>query len=171
MHDRGPSAAITRSARPAPRMRARHGGWIAPLVAGFLAACGIGPDERSGGDAGRGDAQPAQLDTLLYDRVSVDDGDSTDWKSFKLEEGGKVTVNVWWDDPKAVGASVELRDMDAKSLVKLKHKGGVQQERLGPVKLKEGTYFLRIQASSGGSVYSYEISTGSGDVEDAVPDL
>jgi len=151
---------------PAPQL-AR---WLAPSAA-ILLACGTGPDERSGGDAGRGDAKPAALDSLLYDRVGVDDGDSTDWKSFKLGEDAKVTINVWWDDPKAVGATIELRDMDAKSLVKLQHKPGQQSEKLGPTKLKEGTYFLRIQAGSGASVYSYEISTGSADTKGGVPDL
>lgn len=145
--------------------------WLVPSLATASLGCGLGADERSGGDAGRGDAKPAALDTLLYDRVGVDDGDSTDWKSFKLEEGAKVTINVWWDDPKAIGANIELRDMDAKSLVKLKHAKGSKQEKLGPTKLKEGTYFLRIQASSGASVYSYEIVTGSGESPDAVPDL
>ncbi len=157
-------------------MRSKHAlafttRWLVPSLATALMGCGLGPDERSGGDAGRGDAQPAALDTLLYDRVGVDDGDATDWKSFKLEEGAKVTINVWWDDPKGVGATIELRDMDAKSLVKLKHASGSKQEKLGPTKLKEGTYFLRIQATSGASVYSYEIVTGSGDSPDAMPDL
>jgi len=145
--------------------------WLVPSLTLVLGACGTGPDERSGGDAGRGDAKAAAVDTLLYDRVGVEDGDSTDWKSFKLAEDAKVTINIWWDDPKGVGATLELRDMDAKSLVKLKHKGGQQQEKIGPTKLKEGTYFLRIQADSGASVYSYEISTGSDDSGGGVPDL
>ncbi len=144
---------------------------VAPALALFVSACGLGPDERSGGDAGRGDAKPAALDALLYDRVGVDDGDSTDWKSFKLEETTKITIKVWWDDPKAVSASVELRDMDAKSVGKLKHKRGEVMEALGPFELKEGTYFLRFQASGGASVYSYEITTGSADRGDVMPDL
>ena len=151
-------------------MRALIAPALSVLVSGLL-ACGTGPDEKSGGDAGRGDARAAQVDVLSYDRVGVDDGDSTDWKSFKLEEGAKVTINVWWDDPKSVGASIELRDMDAKSLAKLRHDKGAQKEVIGPIKLAEGTYFLRFQASSGASVYSFEISTGADDSGDAVPDL
>lgn len=134
--------------------------------------CGTGPDERSGGDAGRGDARPAQIDALLYDRVGVDDGDATDWKSFKLEEAAKVSIGVWWDDPKSVSATVELLDLDAKSVAKLKHAKGAQKETLGPIKLAEGTYFLRFRAASGASVYSFEISTGADDDGgDAAPDL
>ena len=51
-------------------------GWLVPPLALLFVACGTGPDERSGGDAGRGDAKPAAVDTLLYDRVGVDDGDA-----------------------------------------------------------------------------------------------
>lgn len=147
---------------------------VATALGGLAAASGcggVGPDERSGGDAGRGDARAAALDTLLYDRVGVDDGDSTDWKSFKIEEEAKVTIAVWWDDPKAIAASLELRDSDAKSLTKMAHKKGEQSEKMGPIKLKEGTYFLRVHASAGASVYSFEITSGSGGGEDAVPDL
>jgi len=147
---------------------------LAPLLALTGIAwlgCGTGPDERSGGDAGRGDARPAQIDALLYDRVGVDDGDATDWKSFKLEEAAKVSIDVWWDDPKSVSATVELLDLDAKSVAKLKHAKGAQKETLGPVKLAEGTYFLRFRAGSGASVYSFEISTGSDEGGDAAPDL
>ena len=140
-------------------------GWVA------LTACGLGPDERSGGDSGRGDAKAAALETLLYDRVSVDDGDSTDWKSFKLEDPAKVTVKIWWDDPKAVSATIELRDMDAKPVAKLKHSKSATPENLGPIKLGAGTYFMRIQAGAGASVYSFEISTGSDDEGGGVPDL
>lgn len=138
----------------------------------LLVACGgLGPDERTGGDGGRGDAQPAALDQLLYDRVSVEQGDSTDWKKFEVEETTKVTIKVWWDDPKAVGATVELRDQGGEKIADLKHQRGAQSESLGPVKLKEGAYFLKFRASSGASVYSYEISTGSGGGEDAAPDI
>lgn len=138
----------------------------------FLVACGgLGPDERTGGDGGRGDAQPAALDQLLYDRVSVAQGDSTDWKKFKIEETSKVTIKVWWDEPKAVGATVEIRDQAGGKIVDLRHKAGEQSEVLGPVKLKAGDYFLRFHAASGASVYSYEISTGSGGSNDAAPDI
>lgn len=144
---------------------------LTSCVALALSGCGIGPDERSGGDSGRGDAKAAALETLLYDRVSVDDGDSTDWKSFKLEDPASVTIKVWWDDPKAVSAAIELRDMDAKPAGKLKHVKGATAEKLGPIKLPAGTYFLRVQAASGASVYSYEISAGSDDSGGGVPDL
>lgn len=155
-----------------PLTRSRAFAFVLALSGIASLGCGTGPDERSGGDAGRGDARPAQLDALLYDRVGVDDGDSTDWKSFKLEEGAKVTINVWWDDPKGVSATLELRDLDAKSVAKLKHERGAQKETLGPIKLAEGTYFLRFFASSGASVYSFEVTTGAGDDGgDAVPDL
>ena len=78
---------------------------------------------------------------------------------------------MWWDEPKAVSATIELRDMDAKAVAKLKHDKGQKQEKLGPTKLAAGTYFVRIQASSGASVYSYEIVAGTAESPDASPDL
>ena len=137
----------------------------------FIAACGVGFDERSGGDAGRGDARPVVLETLSYDRISADDGDNTDWKSFKLTEAGKVTINVWWDEPAQVKASVEVRDQFGNPVEALKHKRGEPQEKLGPLKLAEGTYFVRFLADEGASVYSYEIIVGSAAKTPSGPDL
>jgi hypothetical protein len=145
--------------------------WILPAAGLLLVACGIGPNEKSGGDSGRGDAKEVALDALMYDRVSAEEGDSTDWKSFKLEEDSPVLIKVWWDDPKGIGATVELRDMEAKELGKLKHEKGAAAEKLGPIKLKEGTYYVRFNASSGGSVYSYQFVLGTGDPKDVLPDL
>lgn len=145
---------------------------IVPVLFTVVAACGgIGPDERSGGDSGRGDAKPAALDTLLYDRVSLEQGDATDWKKFEIEDAVKAKIKLWWDDPKAIGAVVELRDQGGDKIADLKHDRTAASEILGPVKLKEGVYFLRVKASGGASVYSYEISTGSGDSGDPVPDI
>jgi len=141
------------------------------MTTSILVACGgLGPDERTGGDGGRGDAQPAAVDQLLYDRLSTEQGDSTDWKKFVIEETAKVSIKVWWDDPKAVAATVEVRDKAGEKIGDLKHDKNSQSEVLGPLKLKGGTYFLRFKADGGSSVYSYEISTGSGG-GDAAPDI
>ena len=145
--------------------------WLATLVSVLIAGCGIGYNERSGGDAGRGDAQATKLDALLYDRVSAEDGDHTDWKTFKLESNGTVSVNVWWDDPKSIGGVVEIRDQFGKSLAKLRHDRSERKETLGPIKLPEGAYFLQFEAKEGASVYSFEVLTGSGGVDDETPDL
>lgn len=145
--------------------------WLVPVIPALIAGCGIGYNERSGGDAGRGDAQAIKLDTLLYDRVSADEGDQTDWKTFKLESNGSVTINVWWDDPKSIGAVVELRDQFGKSLAKLSHDRGQRKETLGPIKLPEGGFFLQFEAKGGASVYSFEVLEGSGGGGDDSPDL
>jgi len=138
----------------------------------LASACGgLAPDERTGGDGGRGDAQEVQIDTLQYDRVSVEQGDSTDWKKFTIEEATKATINVWWDDPKAISATIEVRDQAGDKIDDLKHDRSSNAEKLGPVKLKAGTYFLRVNAHDGASVYSYEVSTGSVGTGSKGPDL
>jgi len=147
--------------------------WLLPFVTSAVCftGCGIGYNEKTGGDAGRGDAQAVKTDALSYDRISALDGDHTDWKTFKLEGGAAVSVNVWWDDPKSVSGSVELRDQFGKSLGKLSHKKSERKETLGPIKVPEGSYFLQFEAKDGASVYSFEIITGAGGAADEFPDL
>lgn len=147
--------------------------WLLPFVTCFvsLTGCGIGYNEKTGGDAGRGDAQAVKTDALSYDRISSPDGDHTDWKTFKLEGAAAVSINVWWDDPKSVSASVELRDQFGKSMGKLSHKKGERKETLGPFKVPEGSYFLQFEATDGASVYSFEIITGAGGSTNELPDL
>ncbi|MFO0751246.1 MAG: hypothetical protein U1F43_37095 [Myxococcota bacterium] len=103
--------------------------------------------------------------------MSLDQGDATDWKKFEIEDAVKATIKVWWDDPKAISATIELRDKGGDKIADLKHDKSASSEKLGPIKLKEGVYFLRIKSSAGASVYSYEISTGSGDSGSPVPDI
>ncbi len=127
----------------------------------MLVACGPGFDEFTGGDGSRGEAQEVQVDTLLDDRVSADQGDNTDWKKFELDSSAGVTVKVWWDDP-SVGAVIAIRDELGQQLKSLKHAKGQRVEALGPVGLDDGAYFVEFRATGGASVYTYEIVTGEG---------
>jgi len=128
-----------------------------------LFACGPGFDENTGGDGSRGEAREVATDRAIDDRVSTDQGDNTDWKKFSLDSDSKVTVRFWWDEP-AVKVNVTLRDELGVKLVSLNHARGQREEILGPVKLKEGAYFLEVATSDGESVYTFEIQTGGGGV-------
>jgi hypothetical protein len=126
--------------------------------------CGVGFDERTGGDGGRGDAQSIQLGALHFDRVSATDGDHTDWKSFKLDEAQSFRVEIWWDEASSVRATIEARDalgnlIGGSSLV---HDRKVSSERTGPIGPLTGNVFLRIQASEGSSVYSLRVTPADG---------
>jgi hypothetical protein len=135
--------------------------------------CGVGFNENTGGDGGRGDARPVMANVLGYDRVSAEDGDHTDWKSVKLEDAGAVKVTIWWDDPSAVAATLEVRDQLGNAIpgALLKHNPSSRKEVLGPIKLAKGTSFIRVEASKGASVYSLEVQLEEDSPSGGGPDL
>ena len=135
----------------------------AALALGTVACGGIGFDERTGGDAGRGDAAGLKIGPLVYDRVDAPRGDNTDWKKFELEESGKVTLKVWWDEPKAAKAVVELFDEGGDRIEILKHSAADREEQIGPLKLKKGVWFVRVLASEGASTYTLKIDLAGAD--------
>ncbi len=134
---------------------------LAPVAVLLAAACGPGMDERSGGDATRGEAAQVALDTPFDDRVSAPQGDHTDWKTFSVDGPTRAEVHVWWDDP-GLAATVTVRDQFSAALGSLKHRPGERVERLGPLELEPGNYFIEVQASEGASVYTMEIRTSAG---------
>ncbi len=142
-------------------MRSRRLLWIALAGGLILGACGPGFDEFTGGDGTRGEAREVAIDSLLDDRVSADEGDHTDWKTFEMDDAARVSVKVWWDDP-GLSAQIAIRDELGQQIKAFKHVSGQRAEVLGPVSLEEGVYFLEFTAKSGSSVYTYEIETGGG---------
>jgi len=136
----------------------------------LIAGCGIGFNEMTGGDGGRGDARDLALETLQYDRVDAARGDNTDWKKFTLEEDGKVQINVWWMAPEEVKSTVELRDQGGDLVKAVKHSGDDRKLMVGPQELKKGTYFIEFSATSGASDYGFEVkilgSSSSGPILD-----
>ena len=144
---------------------------LATLGVVFMMACGPGLDVKSGGDHQRGKPQDLELGKLVYDRVSADDGDHTDWKMFEIAQPTAVTVRIWWDQPEVKG-SVFLRGRTEGVTRKLKHKKGTRSETIGPVALLPGKWYLRIQLKSGTSVYSLRIDTGeAGEDSSDLPDF
>lgn len=123
----------------------------------LIAGCGIGFNEMTGGDGGRGDARDIVLETLQYDRVDAVRGDHTDWKKFTLEADAKVQINVWWMAPEAVKGTVELRDQRGDLVKAMKHAPDQRKETIGPLQAEKGTYFIQFSAESGASDYGFEV--------------
>ena len=124
---------------------------------------GIGiPDENSGDDAKRGGAAELATDTPVDDRVSAGDGDHTDWRVFELVQPTKVVIKIWWDDPDDVEGSLRLRGMAASQSRTVSHKEGARTEQIGPVRLPKGKWFVRVQATSGATVYTLEVQADGG---------
>jgi len=118
----------------------------------------------------RGGAVEIPLDEPVDDRVSASQGDSTDWKVFELPQPAKVTIDVWWDNPEA-RLALRLRGMGGGQARSLKHTRGVRHESLGPIELPAGKWFLQIEAHSGASVYTLEVTTGASSNGGGLPDF
>ena len=131
------------------------------LVFTVVAGCGPGFNAASGEDARRGGAVACAVNTLMYDRVSESQGDDTDWKTFELVADANVRIRIWWDDPE-VEAMVTLYNQRARMIAEILHEEDVHMDELEPIGLDAGTYFLRIEAEDGASVYSLELDTDDG---------
>lgn len=128
------------------------------MMVGSFAGCGPGPDENSGGDEQRATAAPVPFDQVVDDRVSPNDGDTTDWRVFRLEEPDKVNLALYWDNAD-IAARVELRNAFGNVVAKREHAEGEGVDRI-TAELEKGEYYLSVVAEEGSSVYSLEITLG-----------
>jgi hypothetical protein len=127
------------------------------LVASLTApGCKFVGDKNSGEDASRGGAVPLELGVAADDRLSLKQGDNTDWKSFALDADSEVTVQIWWDDPTIKG-SVTLRDQFGAKLASVSHEAGKRQETLGPLTAPAGQNFIEVFVSRGATVYTIQV--------------
>jgi len=133
---------------------------IIPL---FILACGVKPDAKSGNDYTKSMALPVNIGTTVDDKVDVKKGDSTDWKRFKVEDPGPLKINVYWDNPDNIDATLELRTNIGVKIATLhhKHKEKSPKDTISKKNIGPGAYFLKIHADKGASVYTVEVLTGA----------
>ena len=145
-------------------MRTRSTTACSVLLAGvwLCTACGPSLAEHSGKDMARGKAVKIKLDQAYDDRVSAPEGDNTDWKTFTLEYPTTVTLKVYWDSPNKLDATVMVADHVNVVKGTIRHNPGQREELAGPVTLDEGTWFVRVRAYKGSSVYTLEVLQGEG---------
>ena len=134
-----------------------------------LAGCAVALNSQSGEDAKRAGAVEVSVGQPHDDRVSADEGDHSDWKSFFLESDAQVTVRLHWDDDD-VEARVVLRNPFGTVLFAASQDGGSRVLELGPVDLGRGEYFVQIEAEDGSSVYTIEVD-GGGPAASGRPDF
>ncbi|MDP6946686.1 MAG: hypothetical protein QF464_21230, partial [Myxococcota bacterium] len=118
----------------------------------LLVGCGPGFNEMSGDDVKRRGALPIMPDVPGDDRVSSEQGDHTDWKTFELGAEDNVRIRLWWDDPE-VEAQLSLYSGRGRGLGDVTHEPGARYDELGPIGLGAGQYFLKIETTDGVSVY------------------
>ena len=136
-----------------------------------IGACGSAPEENSGGDAYRNEAQPMPLDEWVTGELDLDSGDTTDWKAVDVDAAGKLIVELKADKKSAV-VNVGVFDKYGLALGYGTRKSGSDVVAV-PVKAKvEGRYFVRIVHKDGDkTAYSVRAVLGDSGGGDAVPDL
>ncbi|MBL6975875.1 MAG: hypothetical protein ISR64_09110 [Deltaproteobacteria bacterium] len=92
------------------------------------------------------------------DKVSAK-WDAVDWKRFAVNTPTPATVNVYWDNP-GVKARITVRDMFGGPVAEMDHAVDAPRDTMSGLSLREGTYFLEIEAKGGSSVYTVELFLG-----------
>lgn len=154
-------------ARPAARLSAPSWRWWLPFVLLF-AACGSHPEENSGGDAYRNEAQPMPLDEWVTGELDRDNGDTTDWKQVAVD-GGKLTLELKADKK---GASIKVEVYDKYGVSIGVGAAGSKEDSLAvPVNAKGGKLFVRIE-HRGGPKTAYSVrANADGGGDGGGPDL
>lgn len=146
-------------------------GLISALV---LFACGSTDPEAAGaGDAYRNEAADMPLGDVVTGEIDTEGGDTTDWKSVTLEEGGKVTVQLA-TDKKDADVTIGVFDKHGVEVASASKKGG--SDKSAKVQFKApsegGRYFIRIQEKAGSkTTYSVQVSMGDGGGGGGGPDI
>ena len=128
-----------------------------------MLACGVKPDSKSGNDYTKSMALPLNIGATADDKVDAKKGDNTDWKRFKVEDIGPLKINIYWDNPGRIDATMELYTNIGVKIAKIRHKSkekspkdAISKKSIGP-----GAYFIKIHADKGSSVYTIEVLTGA----------
>jgi len=133
-----------------------------------LGACRT-PEGEATGDEVRSAAIEIVPGSIVDDKVAAR-GDPVDFKRFQVGPLTPCTINVYWDNP-AIDAHLSLRDQFGGLVAELAHANGAPKDTIGPIPLKDGTFFLEITAKKGASVYSVELFLGDPETmgSEAVP--
>ena len=118
---------------------------------------GAAKDVKSGGDHVRGRAKEISLGQTHDDHVSTETGDHTDWKMFSVLEPTRVTIDLYWDNP-SIKSKVYIKDQFGGVVFELPHRTGQRKDHWADIKLREGEYYLQVEAKRGNSVYTIEIT-------------
>ncbi len=126
-------------------------------LATMVMACGVKPDEKSGGDQERHKAAPVKVGEAIADSVSYKDGDRTDWKLVELPDAGFLTVLVNLDNPRN-DILVALFDRYGKPVARTMHRKDDDSPAIQLItQAVPGRYFILVQAASEGAKTGYAL--------------
>jgi len=127
------------------------------IVGALLAtACNVEdkPDSASGEDWEQAGALELYLDKLTDDYLDFEEGDSTDWKYFKIKNRGLLELTVYWDN-KHVSSTINVRDRFRVLQQSRAHSSELEKDRID-MRVEPGTYFVEFSTTKGASVYTVE---------------
>jgi hypothetical protein len=103
-------------------------------------------------------ALPMEVNGILDDRVSADD-DALDWKYFQYEVQQDLYLLFFFDEP-GVKVEMTLFTGAGNRVASLAHDPSNEFDLLQVPDLRQGRYYLQIEAESGASVYTIRSSAG-----------
>ena len=103
-------------------------------------------------------ALPMEVHGILDDRISADD-DALDWKYFQYEVQQDLYLLFFFDEP---GVKVEMTLLTGAGnrVASISHDPSNEFDLLQAPDLRQGRYYLQIEADSGTSVYTIRSSAG-----------
>ena len=133
------------------------------LLVLLVTACVASPDSNSGNDYTQSMAKPIDIGATVDDKVDAKKGDNTDWKRFNIEDPGPLKINIYWDNPDKIDATLGLYTAIGVKIGSIKHKSDdkAPKDSLSKKFIGPGSYFLRIHADKGASVYTVEVLAGN----------
>ena len=164
-HPHGGSSAEVAS-RPGWRLRSL----LALVVLAALPGCGSHPEESSGGDAYRNEAQPMPMDEWVTGELDLGNGDTTDWKVLALEDSGKLAIELK-ADKKGAKILVGVYDKHGMSIGVGSSKSGEEGVTVPVKATSSGKLFVKVE-HRGGDKTAYSVrATMDGGGGGGGPDL
>ena len=136
----------------------------ATLAAIFSASCAPGPEESSSPDAYRHEATEIPLEKWITDDFDGSSGDTTDWKSFKLEQPTDVVITVVFEEDK-VEAEVGLYDRYGMPVAEDRKRKSDNSRIILKGALPQGLNFVRVAAESSRDRSNYTLQVSAAPVE------
>ncbi len=139
-------------------MTARFASLALLAMAALASSCG--GDTAVGGPAD-GEIQtalPMEPEGLLDDRIDADD-DPEDWKFIQIDQQDDLFLLFFFDNPK-VDAEMALYTGAGNRVASTRHDAANEYDLIQVPSLAEGRYYVRIEATSGGSVYTIRSAVG-----------
>lgn len=137
---------------------------LAALAIALLAGCATGPEANSSPDGYRDEATEIPLDKWITDDFDGPAGDTSDWKTFKIEAPTDVTMTVVFED-EAVEANIGLYDRYGMPIAEDRKRKSDNSRMVLKGSVPQGMNFVKVAAASSRDRSNYTIQVSAEAVE------